>query len=197
MSKATRLPMFDEEKLDELADRAGEMDFESSFQEPPKQWLPAIIRWPVRVIILPFILLDIFTQVIAKFLIPPPYKRVGKCKKRGNCCYYIFIGDPGNLLGKLHHIWNTQVNGFFDRIGKITHYAGKRGRLYGCRYLQKSGKCGCHKLRPSICRKWPLIHHFGRPQILKGCGFMPKSKNPLLNLDSVEEDMSTIRDKES
>lgn len=193
MLKDSRLPMIQEERLEELAQVAGELDYESSYQKPPRQWLPAVIRWPIRVFILPFVILDLFTQGVAKFFIPPPYKRVGKCKKRGNCCYFIFIGDSGNTIGRFHHLWNTQVNGFYDRIGKIIEYDGKRGRLYGCRYLKKNGSCGHHHLRPSICRRWPLIRHFGKPQVLKGCGFMPKSKYPLPSLNTVEEDVGTVR----
>ena len=50
-------------------------------------------------------------------------------------------------------------------------YEGKEMRVMGCRYLNREGMCDQYKLRPSICRQWPKIEHFGYPRILKGCGF--------------------------
>jgi hypothetical protein len=42
----------------------------------------AIIRWPVRVLVLPFVWLDLAAQKIARLFIPTPFVRAGKCKKR-------------------------------------------------------------------------------------------------------------------
>lgn len=146
----------------------------------PRQWLPAIIRWPVRLAILPFIWLDEACEAIARFFIRPPYKRVGHCKKRGVCCYYILLPRIRGPFGALFHFWATQVNGFYLRDKHVHYEEGRALRVYGCRYLQKDGKCGKHFVRPSICRKWPMVAHFGRPKMLRGCGFKAVAKdNPL------------------
>ncbi len=59
----------------------------------PRQWLPGFIRWPLRVILLPFIFIDLAAQRVARMLIRPPYIKEGKCLKRGNCCHYILVPE--------------------------------------------------------------------------------------------------------
>jgi hypothetical protein len=139
----------------------------------PKQWLPGWIRWPVRVLLLPFICIDLAAQRFARFLIPPPYKTEGKCLRRGKCCHYILVPEAKGVLGKLFYFWNTQVLGFYQRLPDVYEgeESGKMVLVMGCRYLQKNGACGKYFLRPTVCRKWPIIEHFGRPRIVKGCGF--------------------------
>jgi Fe-S-cluster containining protein len=137
----------------------------------PKQWFPRFLRVPIRWIILPFVLLDLWTQKLAKKIIRPPFVQKGGCKRRGNCCHYIMIEEGKGLFGRLYHFWNTQINGFYPREKELHIYEGKRVHVMGCRYLKKDGSCGNYRLRPLVCRKWPVIEHFGHPRILKGCGF--------------------------
>ena len=91
--------------LDEILEQAGEAT--APPPEPaggiPRQWLPSWIRWPLRILFLPFVLLDLATQRIAKWIIRPPFKQEGKCLKRGNllitsCCQK--SRDP--LVGSAH-----------------------------------------------------------------------------------------------
>lgn len=137
----------------------------------PPQRIPNWIRWPIRVFLLPFVLLDLFMQKIARILIPPPYKQAGKCLKRGNCCHYIMMRKPKGILGAVFQFWNTEINGFYLRSKEIHDYEGKRVLVMGCRYLEPNGSCRHYALRPMVCRKWPVIEHFGHPRLLKGCGF--------------------------
>jgi hypothetical protein len=159
--------------LDEILARAEEA--EGPPPDPiggiPKQWVPGWIRWPVRVFLLPFILLDLGAQKIARMLIPPPFKKQGECLKRGNCCHYILIPEAKGLLGRLFYLWNTQMLGFYKRSSKVYESDGKRVYVMGCRYFKKEGICGRYSLRPTVCRKWPIIEYFGYPRIIKGCGF--------------------------
>lgn len=145
----------------------------------PRQKTPGWIRWPIRVLCLPFVLLDVAMQKLARLLVPPPYIKEGKCKRRGNCCYYIMIRKPEGFWGFLFQYWNTEINGFYLRDKKPYEYEGHRVIVMGCRYLQKDGSCKHYKLRPMVCRKWPVIEHFGHPRILKGCGFTAKPRNKL------------------
>lgn len=143
----------------------------------PQQWLPGIIRWPIRVFLLPFVLIDLAAQKVARLLITTPYKKEGGCLKRGNCCHYILVPEARGLLGRLFYFWNTQFLGFYRRT-KTTHESeGKRVYVMGCRYLRKNGSCGQYFLRPLVCRKWPIIEYFGIPRIIKGCGFRAIAKN--------------------
>ncbi|MEC7840361.1 MAG: hypothetical protein VX777_10020 [Chlamydiota bacterium] len=145
----------------------------------PKQRLPGWIRWPVRVLFIPFILLDLTAQRLVKFFIKTPYRQMGKCKRRGNCCYFIIMPAPSNWMTKLNYFWQTEINGFYARDSNPIEVEGERLMVMGCRYLQKNGSCGHHRLRPVVCREWPRIECFGPPGILKGCGYhaKPRDKN--------------------
>ncbi len=142
----------------------------------PCQWLPSPIRQLLRSVFFPFIWLDIFMQKVARLLVPPPYKKTGRCKRRGNCCHYILIRKPKGFMGHLFQWWNTQVNGFYLRSQEAYEYENHLVMVMGCRYLQKDGSCGSYTLRPMVCRKWPIIEAFGIPRILKGCGFSAKPR---------------------
>lgn len=139
----------------------------------PRQWVPGIIRWPLRLLFLPLMLLDLFAQRVARLIIRPPFKQTGHCLKRGNCCYYILIPENKGLLGKLFYFWNTQILGFYRRSDEVHESEGKRVLVMGCRYLTAQGSCRHYRLRPAVCRRWPVIEHFGSPRVLKGCGFKP------------------------
>lgn len=171
--------------LDELIENAG--DAKESPPIPakgiPKQKIPSWIRWPVRIFLLPFVTIDMWAQKFARFLIPPPYKKVGKCLKRGNCCHFIMMRKAKGFLGWCYRIWYTEFHGFYLRTEEEYEYEEKPVLVMGCRYLKKDGSCAHYSLRPMICRKWPVIEHFGKPRILKGCGFKVVPSKPK-NLDS-------------
>ena len=166
-------PPHNPRKLESFIADAGEED--APPQDPssgiPKQRLPGWVRWPIRVLFLPLVLLDLWAQRIARLIIRPPFKQVGACKKRGNCCHYILIPATRGLFGKLYYLWNTEILGFYKRSDAPYEADGKPVFVMGCRYLSKAGKCTRYALRPAVCRKWPIIEYFGYPRILKGCGF--------------------------
>lgn len=137
----------------------------------PHQWLPNWARKGVQWICLPIVLLDYCAQKIARLIIRPPFKRVGSCKRRGNCCHYVMMRRSRGILGVIERFWATQINGFYFRHQEPLDYEGRKVNLMGCRYLQKDGSCGNYRLRPMVCRNWPVIAHFGWPHILKGCGY--------------------------
>lgn len=134
------------------------------------------IRWPIRILILPFIWLDTFAQKIARLIIPPPFVKAGKCKKRGNCCHYILVRKLKGPFGFIDLFWHTQINGFFRREKKPISYDNGLVYVMGCRYLKKDGQCKRYFFRPSVCRTWPRIEIFGSPEVLKGCGIYPKKR---------------------
>jgi len=145
----------------------------------PRQFVPAWIRWPVRLLALPLVLIDVAMQKFAKKIIRPPFKQGGACKQRGNCCHYIMIRKPRGPLGWAFTFWNTQFQGFYLRSKEEFEYEKHRVMVMGCRYLQKDGSCKHYKTRPMVCRKWPMIEYFGAPRLLKGCGFkaVPRNKS--------------------
>lgn len=159
----------------------------------PRQWIPFWIRQPVKWLLLPFVLVDFAMQKLARKIIRPPFKRVGKCKRRGNCCHYILIRHSTSLLGKLFYFWYTQFHGFYPRYPKPQPYDGKRMHVMGCRYLKKDGSCSQYRLRPLVCRQWPVIEHFGYPKILKGCGFRSDPPLPFDDLNEEEEENPRLK----
>ena len=64
----------------------------------------------------------------------------------------------------------------------------------GCRYLREDGSCSEYRLRPQVCRQWPVIEHFGYPKILKGCGFR---SNPPFPPDEPEDVFSEEKETDS
>lgn len=169
----TLLPDHQPPSLDTILESAGETGNLPTLppQGIPRQWIPGWIRWPLRILFLPMILLDLSMQRIARLLVRPPFKQEGSCLKRGNCCHYILVPEPKGFLGRLFWIWNTQILGFYPRADHTYESEGKKVRVMGCRYLRDDGKCQHYHLRPTACRKWPLIEIFGYPRLLKGCGF--------------------------
>ena len=173
--------------IEELIEEAGSLGAQPE-QKVPKKWFPEPVSMFIKSIILPFVLLDLFAQKIARLIVRPPYKKVGACKKRGNCCYYVLIRKSSGIIGFLDLFWHTQINGFYRRTKTPCIVDNKSFHLMGCRYLKKDGRCGGYRLRPTVCRTWPRIEYFGRPQTLKGCGFSAKprksnrrSKLPILD----------------
>ena len=137
----------------------------------PRQWLPTWIRRLLQISYLPILILDLLMQKVARKIIKPPFKQTGSCKRRGNCCYFILLPECTGLASKIYFLWQTQVNGFFVRETSPPNEEGSRMHILGCRHLRKDGSCGSYKTRPAVCRRWPVIEHFGRPRILKGCGY--------------------------
>ena len=133
------------EELNAIADEAKE-------QPPPpeggipRQWVPGWIRWPIRALVLPLVLLDLGAQWIVKKWIKPPYCEEGHCYQRGNCCYYIIMPAPRGPLSALFYFWNTQINGFYARRKDPVDDNGKKMMVMGCRYLRKDGRCGAGRL---------------------------------------------------
>lgn len=167
-------------KLEEMISYAGEASEPPPPPPLPKQRLPHIIRWGVRLLFLPFVILDQISKRIAKWLIKPPLVAQGKCKRRGNCCYFITMRKTRWPWGALQKFWVTEINSFFFRSQETVKAHGRESYVLGCRYLQKDGSCKHYFFRPTVCREWPKIEWFGHPQILKGCGYAAADReNPL------------------
>lgn len=152
--------------------------FQPKKPEPPKQWLPGFIRWPLRIIAYPFMMADVLSHKLVLFIFKPRYKIEGECKKRGDCCQFIHMSWPTkkkkqlSMLTKLYLFWQTQVLGFYFRDFDFIE-EGELTRVMSCRHLSDKGVCNHYRLRPGICRNWPKKHPVNRPHVLKGCGFTP------------------------
>ena len=148
--------------------------FQPKAHQIPRQRLSPLIRWPLRIIAYPFMMLDLFTHRVTLLIMKPRYKVTGACKKRGACCHYIHLGWPKKgkltLFSKLYVLWQTEVLGFYFKDFDFVE-DDEITKVMGCRYLKGDGSCGNYFLRPGVCRNWPKLHFFREPVLLKGCGF--------------------------
>lgn len=176
--------------LDELLIQASD-----AIQQPPtpeggipRQWVPGWIRHSVKCFLAPFVAMDYHMQRFARKLVRPPFKQEGGCKKRGNCCHYVLIRYSPSLIGRFFYFWYTQFQGFYPRLKEPQEYEGKMMHVMGCRYLKKDGSCGQYRLRPLVCRQWPMIEYFGYPRVLKGCGYRSNPPYPPETSDNLEDE---------
>lgn len=146
----------------------------------PKQKLPSWIRWPLRLVAYPFMILEVFSNRFVYSLFKPKYKLVGGCRKSGNCCRYIHFGWPQkrklNAFLKLYVLWQTEVLGFYFKDFDFVEDQ-EVTKVMGCRYLKEDNRCAHYRLRPGVCRNWPKMHYFREPTILKGCGYRVVKRN--------------------
>ena len=142
----------------------------------PRQWLPGFVRWPLRVLLLPWIWLDSAMVFVVQRVFPPPWRLEGACLQRGACCHHVLAQLPSLVgrwrgLAQLGLVWLTQVNGFYQRAFDVELDPDNHATVFGCRYLQADGRCGHYHLRPWACRRYPELRHDRPPQLLNGCGF--------------------------
>ncbi|MCB9638035.1 MAG: hypothetical protein H6727_03910 [Myxococcales bacterium] len=140
------------------------------------QRTPGWLRFSLKVLVLPFMVLDLLMQKLIQRVSPPPYQVEGACKKRGHCCHYILIGwhpmmQRWSWFGKFWLWWYTDVHGFYPRGFDVEGPGGDVAKVMSCRYLKEDGTCGQYTVRPAICRQWPRVEFTGRPHVLKGCGY--------------------------
>lgn len=161
-----------------------------------KPWVPKWISTPVKCLMAPFVAIDYTMHRLARKIIKPPFRQEGACKQRGKCCHYVLIQYSRSPLGRLFYFWYTQFIGFYPRLKTPQDYDGKKVHVMGCSYLRKDGSCGQYRLRPLVCRQWPVIEHFGYPRILKGCGFRSNPPYPAETADNLEGDprLNVIKD---
>jgi hypothetical protein len=111
-----------------------------------------------------------------RFLLRTEYVVHGACHQRGACCHHILLEwstflDRHPLLGRLV-LWKlTRFYDFYDRGYSWEAEEGLLVRVLGCHALRSDGRCGTYRLRPLFCRTYPELPLFGRPMVLKGCGY--------------------------
>ncbi len=154
----------------------------------PARRLPEFFRLCIQLAVFPMVAIDLWSQRFIRLVLRTHYVKSGSCQKRGDCCRYIVMGWPSiydriPFLGRLALWWETEVNGFYEHDFDVEpgEVSPSRVRIFSCRHLLASGRCGQYWLRPSICRSWPRLDPFGPPGILKGCGYRvrPRGSIPL------------------
>jgi Fe-S-cluster containining protein len=143
---------------------------------PPRR-TPEFLRKALKIFVLPWMLLDLLMQRLIQRIWPPPYKVLGGCKQRGNCCHYILMErspaiERWTWLQGFWDWWYTDIHGFYERGYEVESPDGRVAKVMSCRYLRADGRCGQYRVRPALCRQWPRIEYTKRPHLLKGCGYL-------------------------
>ena len=132
------------------------------------------LRLPVIVV---FYLIDRCRDVVEQLenrllarSIRPDYVRVGGCNATGQCCRHIVL-DLGNGLEAGHRVtrWLSRWQRFRYNLSLIE--ITDKAISYRCNYLSEDNRCRIYRLRPKLCRDFPLQSWRGRPNLHKGCGY--------------------------
>ena len=123
--------------------------------------------------IMVFVLLDNFlTNLPKRILFRSRWMRQGKCRECGQCCKEIYLRiEPRQLGSKLFsQLAIAWISWLFDfnllRIEPERHYL-----VFNCKNQLPDGRCGNYFWRPSVCRNYPLVDYFERPEFLPNCGY--------------------------
>lgn len=115
--------------------------------------------------------LDLQALSLWRRLRPPRYALAGSCQRRGACCTQIIADPPRTLLNapkllRLFVAFHRLLHNF-RLVGR-----GPQGQLvFSCGYVGTDGRCGIYRLRPRLCRTYPLLPYFEAPKLLPGCGY--------------------------
>lgn len=130
-----------------------------------------LTRRLIREVAVLFTRLDLTVLSFWRWLRPPRYELVGGCQRRGACCTQIVADPPRRLLTRPYLL------SLFVRFHKLVHNfqlvgRGPQGQLvFRCGFLGTDGRCGIYRLRPRLCRTYPLLPYFAAPKLLPGCGY--------------------------
>ena len=125
-----------------------------------------LIRW----IIIAFHYYELLLKTV---LFRPQYILTGKCRQCAQCCEQIGVHDPKNIfkhsfLGKMVINYYQKINDF-QFLGYISE---QRMFIFSCKHFdQDQKKCLNYRHRPAICRGYPLVRYFDKPEIMPGCGY--------------------------
>jgi hypothetical protein len=118
-----------------------------------------------------FVLFELAVYRMVRLFVRPKYVLTGSCHKCGDCCEQI-LGNPprfvkdSKLLIALFVGWHRVVHNFH------VNARGDDGEvIFRCGHLKGDGRCGIYRLRPFICRNYPVLPFYGPPQPLPSCGF--------------------------
>jgi hypothetical protein len=115
--------------------------------------------------------MDLAVLALMRRARPPKYVLAGSCQRRGACCTQI-VADPPQALKD-----RPKLLALFAGMHRVLHNfhvvgRGPEGQLiFRCHYIQTDGRCGIYRLRPRLCRTYPLLPYFTAPRLLPGCGY--------------------------
>ena len=122
-------------------------------------------------------------KLFYKYILRRTYYKFGSCNRCGDCCSKIYVNhrkgiikteEEFNKLKRLHPFYT-----FLEIIDK-----DKNGLVFKCNKFDKEQRiCTIHKLRPSICRRYPSEEILKMHGVMsEKCGF---SFKPIENFQDI------------
>ncbi len=95
------------------------------------------------------------------------YKIVGKCKKCGKCCNYMYSFDTYTEKEfKIMQFLFPAYRRFYikekDKDGNL---------IFACKYVTKDGLCSVYDKRLEMCKKYPAKKIYFKAGLHEGCGY--------------------------
>ena len=95
------------------------------------------------------------------------YEIVGKCKKCGKCCNYMYSFDTytEEEFKIMQNIFPTYKRFYIkgkDEFGNL---------IFACKLVTPDGLCSDYKNRPRMCRKYPVKRISYPAKLHDGCGY--------------------------
>ena len=95
------------------------------------------------------------------------YEIVGKCKKCGKCCNYMYSVDTytEEEFKIMQNIFPTYKRFYIkgkDEFGNL---------IFACKLVTPDGLCSDYKNRPRMCRKYPVKRISYPAKLHDGCGY--------------------------
>lgn len=114
-----------------------------------------------------------FEKALTRYIFKTRYKRVGSCKKCGQCCEVVGVKVNDyivrySILAKLIIVFYEKVNNFsFEEYHQKENYL-----LFSCNNFNKEErKCNIYSRRPGLCRNYPYVRYFDEPVFMTDCNY--------------------------
>jgi uncharacterized protein len=120
------------------------------------------------------VILDYYIEKTTKtFILKSKYKVSGKCQKCGVCCKLIGAKISDFIT---HRKWLIfLIVKYYEKINDFSFHSfleQENMLLFTCNnFNEKGSKCLSYKIRPAICRGYPLVRYFQKPVLLQECHF--------------------------
>jgi len=101
------------------------------------------------------------------------YEIVGKCKKCGKCCNYMYSIDTYTEKEfKIMQFLFPKYKRFY-----IKGRDAEGNLIFACKYVTENGLCSVYNNRLDMCRKYPMKKIPFQGKLHEGCGYRVLEKN--------------------
>lgn len=95
------------------------------------------------------------------------YEIVGKCKKCGKCCRYMYSFDTYTEK-------EFKIMQFLFPSYRRFYIKGKdndENLIFACKYVTEDGLCSVYEKRLNMCKRYPAKKIYAKSNLHDGCGY--------------------------